>query len=558
MRALFFSLLFFVTCLPTITKADEIKTTSVLTAATVYADRAALTREAEVTIPAGKHVIIFNDLTTRLYADSLRIEGNGTTDTILGALSHKIINNTDLISEREKALNDQKKALENKKKSIDAQKAALAAKRDFLKSLQARATGKTNDEKIAEFNLNTQDWLEAANTIGQGVSEVLQAELAFNLEIEQINKEIAKIQQDLGQLRTGQKQSYEVRLPIESKTAGKLKLSLSYQLPGASWRPIYDARLNTQSSALELIQYGSVSQRTGEDWSDIELTLSTARPHRGATAPTLHTMWVDIMRNYAKQKRSSASMGASLNRVQMEMAEADFADGPVMAAAPMPRELKQNTAQIDTSGLTAEFIIPGLSSVPADGTQSKVLITPFETDSKLQVHIKPQQNTSAYLIANTTIKGEVPILPGSVSLFRDGAYVGKTNIPLLRSGKDYDLSFGIDDQIEVTHKTLKDEAGESGILIGKNKTMERSTITEIQNLRNSTLAIVVMQTIPVSKNEEIKIAITDKNTTNGYEEDHDNIKGLLTWSFDLGSKEQKDINLGWNLSWPKDKNITGL
>ena len=129
---------------------------------------------------------------------------------------------------------------------------------------------------------------------------------------------------------------------------------------------------------------------------------------------------------------------------------------------------------------------------------------------------------------------------------------------MLRPGKDYDLSFGIDDQIDVAYKTLKDERGEEGVLIGKSKTIERQTITEIQNLRKTPVDIVVMQSIPVSQNKEIEIKISEKETTAGFEKDRDNIKGLTSWSFSLDPKAEKDIELGWSVSWPKDQNITGL
>jgi uncharacterized protein (TIGR02231 family) len=556
MRKTLLSLALLTVLTPSLANADEITTTSELKAATVYADRASLTRVAEVDIPAGKHTIIFEDLTTRLYPDSLRIDGKGTANATLGALSHKVVNNVDDISERKATLLEQKTTLERGILNIETQKKAIAAKRDFLKSLQAQAVKKTNEEQLGEFQLNTEEWIKAADTISQGMAEVLQAELALNIQKEELQKQINKLNQDIAQLGSGNKRSYEVRLPIEAARAGKITLELSYQLPGASWRPVYDARLKTKEGDLELVQYGAVTQRTGEDWSDIELTLSTARPHRGATAPSLHTMWVDIAKAYAKKARNYAQREMVMGLAAAPMA--DMAMESSLEEDSFEKEISQQVATIDTGGLTAEFIIPGLASIPADGTQSKVLIAPFETDTNLQVHIKPQQNTSAYLIANTTLKGKVPILPGTVSLFRDGAYVGQTNTPLLRPGKDYDLSFGIDDQIEVTYNTLKDESGESGILIGKNKTIERNTVTDIQNLRGGDVEIHVMQVVPVSKNEDIKIAINKETTTEGYEEDKDNIKGLLTWTFDLKSQAKKDIKLGWSVSWPKDENLTGL
>ncbi|MBL4803697.1 MAG: mucoidy inhibitor MuiA family protein [Alphaproteobacteria bacterium] len=544
--------------LPVLAHADDVKVTGTLKAATVYNDRAALTLETTTQVPAGKHVVMFEGLPTGIFTDSLRVKGESQAEAILGALSHKIVNNVELTSAREAELNTQKEKLEEQKKVIEAEIQAINAKKKFLASLEAKAIETTNDE-IAEFELNSTSWLEAANTLQAGMDEVLKTELAKQNQIKDINDQIAKINRDLAQVRTGSKQTLTVSLPVEMSRAANLKLSLEYQIGGAYWRPVYDARLSTETGDLELVQYGAVSQRTGEDWSNIALTLSTARPNRGATAPTLNTQWVNLWSEMKKSRGFAGGMARNemaLDRAAvsapaaLELAEED--------AAYAPKEARQQVATINTGGFTAEFGIPGLISVPADGTETKVLIAPFETESKLEVHIKPQVDAKAYLVANTTIKGEAPLLPGQVSLFRDGSFVGQTQVPLLKPGKDYDLSFGIDDQIEVEHKTLKDERGEQGMFVGKTDQLVRHTVTEIQNLRNRDVNIVVGQTVPVAQNEKITLEMDKQNTTAGYTEDTENVKGLLEWAFTLKSKEKKDIKLGWTLAWPQGQNISGI
>ena len=395
------------------------------------------------------------------------------------------------------------------------------------------------------------------------MDEILKTELAKQKKIKDINEQLAKIQRDLNQARTGSKQTLSVSVPVEMSRAENITLSLEYQITNVTWHPVYDARLNTETGKLELVQFGVVKQTTGEDWNNIALTLSTARPSRGATAPSLNTQWVNIWTPGRRNIMSTpGSQGASevyreavreINEVQIERA---FAERD--SAIPVPQAAKIQQATINTGGFTAEFGIPGLVTVPSDGTQTKVLIAPFETESKLEVHIKPQRDTKAYLVANTTVKGEAPLLPGQVSLFRDGSYVGQTHLPLLKPGKDYDLSFGIDDQIEVSYKTLKDERGEAGMFVGKTEQMVRHTITSIQNLRNRDVNIVVGQTIPVAQNEKITLEIDAAQTTTGYTEDKENIKGLLEWAFTLKSQDKKDVKLGWTLSWPQGSNISGI
>lgn len=57
---------------------------------------------------------------------------------------------------------------------------------------------------------------------------------------------------------------------------------------GARWQPIYDARIDTgtkeRKPSLELVRRAEINQRTGEDWADVALAVSTVRTSRAAAA----------------------------------------------------------------------------------------------------------------------------------------------------------------------------------------------------------------------------------------------------------------------------------
>lgn len=541
--------------------AKDIEAESKITAATVYTNRATIKRTAEVEVPAGAHEVQFTGLPMGLFPDSLRVEGKGDSVVTLGALSHKRVNEADLVIPREKEINDQISILEDRKLIINAEILAMNKQKQFYDSLMLQAAGRTREE-LADFNLKPDQWKQSAKAVADGYEDAEKTIVLKNMELRNIDRQLVKLRQDLNQIRTGGKQTYTVTLPVEANSAANVTLELSYQMGNANWRPVYDARLNTKSGALELIQYGAVAQHTGEDWDDIALTLSTARPHRGASLPDLGPMWVNLYSNrqpvMQKLGRSNDAMMSA--EIAAPYAAIDMAEADEEAPLERWRELQSatiQTAQIDTGGFTAEYRIPGPSDVLADGTDSKLLIGTFDTAAAMEVHVKPQISSDAYLVSSATLKGEAPILPGQVSLFRDGAYVGQSHLPLLRPGKDTDLYFGIDDQVEVKRNTLKDEGRESGLL-GRDNNKERHYVTTINNLRGKDVKLVVQETIPVSKDEKIEAKILTDHTTAGYEKDTDNIKGLLTWKQDLKAKTKTDIKLGWTVTWPKDTNITGL
>jgi hypothetical protein len=71
---------------------------------------------------------------------------------------------------------------------------------------------------------------------------------------------------------------------IKGKVVG-LALAVSYAVPSAGWQPIWEARLEPGEAKVELALHGSVWQRTGEDWKDARLAVSTAAPARGLFVP---------------------------------------------------------------------------------------------------------------------------------------------------------------------------------------------------------------------------------------------------------------------------------
>lgn len=538
--------------------AAEIEADSTLTAATVYANRATLTRRAVIDIPAGEHTVVFKNMTPSMMTDSLRAEGEANGKVIMGALTHKMETSVDLVAPREKELNDQIQKLMDQIKVIEAEKAAIKTKQDFINSLGEQAALREN-ENIAEMQLNSESWAAAASTIHTQTSENLKATLALDNQIRDLNEQIQKLRTDMNQLRTGNKTTYTVSLPIEADRASKLTVELSYQIPNATWQPLYDARLNTETEELEFIQYGAVRQNTGEDWDDVKLTLSTAQPQRGATLPPLNAMWVSLWDNRARETRSFAKMArnemmaAAPQAAALAEADYEFADDGIM---PM-EEVAIQTAEIKTGGFVSEYIIPGPSTVKADGSESKLKIGTFETENTLQVQVKPQLNDKAYLVARAKLKGEAPILPGQVNLFRDGAFVGKMSVPLLRPDEEQDIGFGIDDQVSVKHSVMKDERSSAGVIV-KDTEIERHYVTEVKNLHSQPINLVVLQTIPVTTDEEIKVELLPKQTLDGYEKDFEDVKGLLRWNLQMEPKSDKRVGLGWKVSWPKDKSINGL
>ena len=67
-----------------------------------------------------------------------------------------------------------------------------------------------------------------------------------------------------------------------------------------------------------------------------------------------------------------------------------------------------------------------------------------------------------------------------------------------------------------------------------------------------------MQTIPTAKDKSVTVTLDKAYTTTGFEENVDNVAGQLRWSQELKPQDKWAVKLGWQVSWPKDRSLSGL
>jgi hypothetical protein len=67
-------------------------------------------------------------------------------------------------------------------------------------------------------------------------------------------------------------------------------VEVEYQVPGATWAPVYRLRVDRSSGAGTLALRACVAQRTGEDWTGVHLGLSTADLLRRTDLPELRSL----------------------------------------------------------------------------------------------------------------------------------------------------------------------------------------------------------------------------------------------------------------------------
>ena len=114
-----------------------------------------------------------------------------------------------------------------------------------------------------------------------------------------------------------------------------------------------------------------------------------------------------------------------------------------------------------------------------------------QLDPALTVRTVPKRDQKAFLYAKMAMARGTPILPGQVSLFRDGTFVGNGHLPLLAPGEEHELGFGVDNSVRVRHTIAEEKRAETGI-ITSSKTDTRNYRLTIKNLHARAIPVTVL------------------------------------------------------------------
>ena len=209
----------------------------------------------------------------------------------------------------------------------------------------------------------------------------------------------------------------------------------------ASWKPLYDLRAAITEKKTEItIHYrANITQRTGEDWSDVELTLSTASPQLGSTIPALQPEYVGELAVFTTRARKAKGFGfsgsASSKRARAIPRSAEYVQREIYGFAGEEDEyMEEKQARVETGVLTTSFAIDGKSTIPSnakgDETSHHVAITLLDFSADLEWIIIPREQQSAFLQAKIRNKSEYLLLPGQANIFLDDNFVAKSPIPV--------------------------------------------------------------------------------------------------------------------------------
>jgi uncharacterized protein (TIGR02231 family) len=538
---------------------DSIKTLDTrICEVTVYTDRALVTRRGTVALTGNERELAIASLPATLETESVRATGAGTVAVrLLGVRSDRVFS-SEPVGDRTAELTQQIQELETQKLAIDDKITARRIQLQFVEDLSEKSVGFFSSS-IAKQQVGLNETGELLNFLGTNYLKYVSAIAQHERQQHELDNQIQALEQKLEQVKTPHsQQSFNIIVAIEPSGSGNFELEVSYVVMRARWTPLYDLRVNTTKNQINLNYLAEVNQNTGEDWTGVALTLSTAKPGLGTLPPKLEPWYIDALyparskgrpQKTELQQRRSVSSDYDLDVNDMFF-EGVAGATPEMALAPIQAETA--TAKVSREGGTVLFQVGGNTNIPSDGTPHKVTIFSENYPFQPEYIAVPRLVSFAYLqaVVVNPLTGAT-LLPGKANIFRDNTFVGTVQLENISPGQEYKVNLGIDERLKIERELVERQVDKK--LIGQQRRMSYAYRLNVTNLQQVQVHLTLQEQLPVSRNEQIKVRLTLTNPKIVAGE-----MGLLEWIMSLPPQAKQELYYQFVVEHPPDLGVIGL
>jgi uncharacterized protein (TIGR02231 family) len=213
---------------------------------------------------------------------------------------------------------------------------------------------------------------------------------------------------------------------------------------------------------------------------------------------------------------------------------------------------RQALASVSESGTAVSFQVPGKVVVPADGEPHKVNVARFWLPPDLDYVCAPKLVQAAYTRARLMNDSPYTLLPGTANIYVGDEYIGASQLEFIAPQGEFELFLGVEDRLKITRE-LKRRSVEKSLIGGKRR-VHYGYEVKIQNHTGQEVDLTLIDQIPVSRHEDIKVKLETGEPEPG---DRSELN-VLTWELTLKEGEQKLVRFDFLVEHPPEMQVIGL
>jgi len=578
-----------------------------LDAVTVYRGQALVTRNVDLPAGAGLSELVVQDLPERILGGSLFAAGSDGVD-VRSVRYRERAQPTDVREEARK-IDEQIQSLNDKIAANQKQMQVLGEERTYLDKL-ANFAAPTATTELTKGVLNADQLKTLTDYQFSTRQKIAESELKLQQEARSLAEQSNFLSRQKAEVvgRSSKTQREAVIFISRERAGGTLRVR--YLVDSATWSPSYNVRADSDKKTASLEYLASIAQRTGEDWSNVAMTLSTASPNLVATAPTLAALSIaltsspvggrgaaggaaaggaygvdlssvdygivsgniaiqrqnaEVTRNTFNNGSISISNTTSVVEYAQQRAQQDLNDRALIRLADQRQvlELLTKDSKVDprkasvSEGVVVTYQVKSRTSLPSREDRQLIQIDQLAMKSSFYKIAIPVLTEYVYDEAEMTNTSTSVLLAGPVASYVGGQFVGSGTIDTVAVGQPFTVGFGIDSSLHASRERIE----KTDQTQGGNRVVNYAYRLAIENFGSKPAQVRLMDRLPVGKESDVRIVFDDADNVKISSDKEYQLterkKGLLRWDVEVPPQKTgvDAVAVSYKLHLEYDKNL---
>ncbi|HLX62666.1 MAG TPA: mucoidy inhibitor MuiA family protein [Planctomycetota bacterium] len=569
-------------------------------AVTVYRGQALITRAVDLKAPAGLQEVVVTDLPARVIPGSIYAEGDEGVEVRSVLYRERAVDQD--IREEVRKLDAQIRDVQDKIAASKRQGEVLAERKAYLQRLQ-QFTAPTATFELTKGVLNA-DTLQKVTTFQfEQFQTIATEEIKLSTQERDLAEQQNVLQRQRNELTGGSARTVREALVFVNLAKADGAFRLRYLVENASWTPSYNIRADAKRDKVVVEYDASIQQMSGEDWTGVQMTLSTATPSLVARAPALVPLTVALaplaqtklvvqtadeygnQRDLIVERRNKAQQGRGGNfnndlqsqiannanpnfnaKQQVEQADNDLNDIAgelqildLVAKGKISKKQEKSRAIADES-VSVTYELPGRTSLPSRASEQLIQIASMPMKSEFYKTAIPLLTNYVYEEASLTNESKLVLLAGPASTFVAKQFVGRGEVPTVAIGESFTVGFGIDASLRAERELVE----KTDTIQGGNRVQSFTYRLQVENFNGEAAAVRILERLPTAKENEIRVVPAPMSleiSKDPMYEKNEHKKGILRWDASVPAQaigpKAFSIQYQFSLEYDRQMGIAG-
>jgi hypothetical protein len=526
---------------------------------TLYRGQALVSRRVPIDGPQGAVELVVPDLPAGVVPDSLFAEGGEGLQVRAVRFRTRAVGEAP--REEVRKLDEAMAALAVEQQAVAASLQLAEQELKYLEKLEG-FVAPTAQAELAKGVLDAEQLVKLTEFSFARREAAVKRQLADQQHQKKLADQMTLLQRKRAELTDGSSKTVrEAIVFLDKKIAGPGTVKLSYLSGNCGWGPSYNFRAVADAKAVQVEYNAIISQRSGEDWSGVELTLSTASPVLSAKGPGLAPFEIALsgggvvqteavnekpskvaaqFKNIQEQRiqaqegqtRAYGNREQLDNGVRFNTAANDYQVLELIGQKDVLRSLAQESPG-GGEGPSIDYKLPDRISMASRNDQQIVQVMKADLAGTLYHMATPVLTTYVYREAEIVNTADEDLLGGPISVYLDGRFVGRGEIGTVARGQTFVVGFGADPQL----RARRELADKDELVQGGNRVLSFQYRLSIENFKDKPVQVRVVDRLPYAEREhEIKITLDSKKnplSDDAFYLRRERPRGILRWDVDV-------------------------